>query len=133
MSIYYQALMNSMRRESVRILYVSGAERHLMNTNNVESQEDWAFDKLDYLLDNAVWKRGAVILKPAKNTIYCYDTAMLRRELLELAAYYVRMKFKQCDCSFDGVVSNILEEYEEELAKYGIVLPMERQRQRTHS
>lgn len=115
--------------DSVRILYANGTERYVMNTNNVESQQDWAFDRLDDLMDTAVWKRGSVMLKPGKSTIYCYDVPMLRRELLALALNYVRAKFKQCDCSFDGVVSNILEEYELELTKYGILHTRTRQRQ----
>jgi len=115
--------------DPVRILYAHGTERYVMNTDNVESQQDWAFDRLDDLMDTAVWKRGSVMLKPGKSTIYCYDVPMLRRELLELAANYVRAKFKQCDCAFDGVVSNILEEYELELAKYGILHTKSRQRQ----
>jgi hypothetical protein len=105
------------------------AVRILMNTNNVESQQDWAFDRLDDLMDTAVWKRGSIMLKPGKSTIYCYDVPMLRRELLDLAANYVRIRFKQCDCSFDGVVSNILEEYELELTKYNILNTRSRQRQ----
>lgn len=105
------------------------AVRILMNTNNVESQQDWAFDRLDDLMDTAVWKRGSVMLKPGKSTIYCYDVPMLRRELLDLAMTYVRMRFKQCDCSFDGVVSNILEEYELELTKYNILNTRSRPRQ----
>jgi hypothetical protein len=115
--------------DPVRILYAHGTERQVMNTDNVESQQDWAFDRLDDLMDTAVWKRGSIILKPGKSTIYCYDVPMLRRELLELAANYVRIKFKQCDCSFDGVVSNILEEYELELTKYGILRTRSRQHQ----
>lgn len=115
--------------DPVRIPYAHGTERHVMNTDNVESQQDWAFDRLDDLMDTAVWKRGSIILKPGKSTIYCYDVPMLRRELLELAANYVRIKFKQCDCSFDGVVSNILEEYELELTKYGILRTRSRQHQ----
>jgi len=105
------------------------AVRILMNTNNVESQQDWAFDRLDDLMDTAVWKRGSIMLKPGKSIIYCYDVPMLRRELLDLAANYVRIRFKQCDCSFDGVVSNILEEYELELTKYNILNTRSRQRQ----
>lgn len=120
---------NSRGVDPVRILYANGTERYVMNTNNVESQQDWAFDRLDDLMDTAVWKRGSVMLKPGKSTIYCYDVPMLRRELLVLAANYVRIKFKQCDCSFDGVVSNILEEYELELAKYNILNTRSRPRQ----
>ena len=117
--------------DPVRILYAHGTERYVMNTNNVESQQDWAFDKLDELMDTAVWKRGSVMLKPGKSIIYCYDVPMLRRELLELAISCVRTKFKQCDCSFDGVVSNILEEYEVELARYGILQSQTRRRQQS--
>jgi hypothetical protein len=121
---------NSRGCDAVRSVYANRTERHVMTTENVESQQDWAFERLDDLMDTALWKRGSVVLKPGKSIIYCYDVPMLRRELLALAANYVRIKFKQCDCSLDDVVSNILEEYELELSKYGIYT---RSRQRQHS
>jgi hypothetical protein len=98
-----------------------------MNTNNPadktleEIQADWAFDKLDELLEAATWKRGVVILKPGKNIIYCYDLEMLTRELNTLAEQYVQQKFRQTSGSYEDVVHNILEEYEEELARANIV------------
>ena len=105
----------------MRILQAVGTERVVMNTNNVVAQEDWAFDKLDELLDKAVWKKGAVILKPQKNTIYCYSVEMLRNQLLSIAAAVVKQKFKQCDATLDDVVDNILEEYSQECREFILI------------
>lgn len=109
---------------------VEGIQSFAMNTRNkdVDAQEDWAFDKLDELMDTAVWTNSLVTLRPGKNTIYCYDLDMLGRELLDLAVLYVNAKFKRCDARLDDVVSNILEEYETELTNHNIVKPFKRKR-----
>lgn len=105
-----------------------------MSNDERELQEDWVFDKLDGLLDNATWKRGQVILKPNKSTIYCYNLDALRRELTDLARNYATARFKTYLGDLDDIVANILEEYEVELTKYNIIRSkkMRRQAARLH-
>jgi hypothetical protein len=89
-----------------------------MNRENIEAQEELAFNTMDDLLDTASWRRGVVVIKTNKTVFFCYDVAQLRSALLELALSVVKNKFKQCDADLGPVVDNALDEYSEELKQY---------------
>lgn len=88
-----------------------------MANQNIIAQEDWAFDKLDALLDDATWKRNLVVLKPNRSILFCYSVAQLRNELMQLAEQVVHARFKQCDADLKPVIENLIEEFDEEISK----------------
>ena len=91
-----------------------------MNKENIDAQEEHAFDLMDDLLDTASWRQGVVVLKTPKTLFFCYDIPKLRRALTELALAAVNQKFKQCDCDLDPVVQNAIDEYSKELRRFRI-------------
>jgi len=91
---------------------------HLLSSTLRDQQEDWAFDKLDDLLEKATWRRGVVMLKYGKSVVYCYDVDMLARELSALAEHYVQLKFKQTVICIEDVVDNILDEFSDEITQH---------------
>lgn len=93
---------------------------HLLSSALQEQQADWAFDKLDDLLEKATWRRGVVTLKHGKSAVYCYDVDMLARELATLAEHYVQLKYKQTVINIEDVVDNILDEFSDEITQYQI-------------
>jgi hypothetical protein len=91
-----------------------------MQTIDVNAQEDLAFDSMDAALENAVWHQGLVRLTALNTTYFCYDVPQLRSCLKEVALTEVARKHRHCGIDIDFVVTNILEEYADELKQHAL-------------
>lgn len=93
-----------------------------MNEN--QDPGDIAFTIMDYLMNNAEYKEGHLILHHGRDMVYCYDMPSLRRELQEIASNVLTKRQKQIPADMGEILDNALEEYAKEvLIAYSKPLP----------
>ncbi len=85
------------------------------NTNHAVELGDAAFNVMDYLLDNAEYKDGCVILRHKADEIFCYTRRQLSEELQYVANEVLKKKYGKTPSDIVEISQNAIEEYEDEL------------------